>query len=118
MKKTKKNKTLWLNETEIEVGSLYFTTTQQYRAVLAIKGEFLIYAPSSEGMEPLAANANMPFDNSPAKKCQILTFAQKEYQAFDWHDGQSIKHKLTNAQLAEAIAQSNAKAAIDALLAQ
>ena len=38
MKKSKKNKNLWLKETEIEVGYLYFTTANQYRAVLAIKG--------------------------------------------------------------------------------
>lgn len=82
-----------------------------------MNGDFLIYAPSSEGMELLAANAKMPFENSPAKKCQIATFAQKEYQAFTWHGTQAIKHKLTDVQLAEAIAQCNAKPAIAALVA-
>ncbi|MEY4718938.1 MAG: hypothetical protein RL563_1556 [Pseudomonadota bacterium] len=116
MKKNKKNKKLWLNEADIQVGHLYFTTANQYRAVLAMKGDFLIYAPSSEAMAPLASNAKMPFENSPAKKCQIATFAQKEYQAFDWHDTQSIKQALTDSELAEAINQCNAKSAIDALL--
>jgi len=110
MKKTKKNKDLWLKEAEIEVGYLYFTTTKQYRAVLAIKGDFLIYAPSSEGLDPLTPEAKMPFENSPFKKCQIATFAQKEYQVFDWQGGQAIRHKLTDAQLAEAKTQCNAKA--------
>ena len=118
MKKQKKNKNLWLNEAEIDVGYLYCTTANQYRAVLAMKGDFLIYAPSSEGMEPLAPDAKMPFDNSPWKKCQIATFAQKEYQAFAWQGNQALKHKLTDAQLTEAIGQCNAKAAIDALLAE
>jgi hypothetical protein len=116
MKKNKKNKNLWLKAADIEVGDLYFTTAKQYRAVLAMKGDFLIYAPSSEGMEPLAPDAKMPFQNFPFKKCQITTFAQKEYQPFDWHGTQSIKHKLTDSQLAEAIAQCNAKAPIEALL--
>lgn len=118
MKKSKKNKNLWLKEADIEVGDLYFTSANQYRAVLAMKGDFLIYAPSSEGMQPIRADDHMPFENSPAKKCQIATFAQKEYQAFDWHDSLAIKHKLTDSQLAEAIAQCNAKAAIAALLAE
>lgn len=116
-KPNKKNKSLWLKETDIEVGDLYFTTANQYRAVLAMKGDFLIYAPSSEGMEPISADDYMPFENSPAKKCQIATFAQKEYQAFDWTGSQDTKHKLTDLQLAEAIVQCNAKVAIDALLA-
>ncbi len=118
MKKNKKNKNLWLKETEIEVGYLYFTTANQYRAVLAMKGDFLIYAPSSEGMKPLDPDAKMPFENSPFKKCQIATFAQKEYHAVDWHGTEAIKHKLTDSQLAEAIAQCNAKAAIATLLAE
>lgn len=118
MKKQKKNKSLWLKPAEIEVGCLYLTTARQYRAVLAMKGEFLIYAPSSEDMAPLTADAKMPFENSPWKKCQIATFAQKEYQAFDWQGTQAIKHTLTDAQLAQAVAQSNAKAAIAALLAE
>lgn len=116
MKKNKKTKNLWLKETEIEVGYLYFTTANQYRAVLAMKGDFLIYAPSSEGMEPLSPNAKMPFDNSPFKKCQIVTFAKKDYQGFDFNGAEAIKHKLTESQLAEAVAQCNATAAIDALL--
>lgn len=118
MKKTKKNKNLWLKETEIAVGDLYLTTAKQYRAVLAIKGDFLIYAPSSEGMEPLPADSNMPFENSPSKKCQIATFAQKEYQAFTWQGTAAVKHKLNESQLAEAISQSNAKALISALIAE
>jgi hypothetical protein len=118
MKKSKKNKNLWLKETEIEVGYLYFTTANQYRAVLAMKGDFLIYAPSSEGMESLTPNSKMPFENSPFKKCQIATFAQKEYQAFGFNGTTTIKHRLTDSQLAEAITQCNAKAAIDALLAE
>ena len=117
MKKQKKNKNLWLKEAEIEVSYLYFTTANQYRAVLAMKGDFLIYAPSSEGMEPLVVDAKMPFDNSPWKKCQIATFAQKEYKAFAWQGTQAIKHKLSDDQLAEATAQCNAKAAIDVLMA-
>lgn len=118
MKKNKKTKNLWLPETEIDVGYLYFTTANQYRAVLAMKGDFLIYAPSSEDMEPLTPNAKMPFDNSPFKKCQIATFAKKDYQVFDFNSTEAIKHQLDERQLAEAIAQCNAKAAIDALLAE
>jgi hypothetical protein len=118
MKKNKKNKNLWLKESGIAVGDLYFTTSNQYRAVLAKKGDFLIYAPSLEGMEPLSPDSKMPFDNSPFKKCQIVTFAQKEYQTFEWHSVKAIKHQLNNTQLAEAIAQCNAKAAIESLLAE
>ena len=118
MKKHKKNKNLWLKEAEIAVGDLYFTTANQYRAVLAMKGDFLIYAPSSEGMEPFRSDSKMPFDNSPWKKCQIATFAQKEYQAFEWQGITAIKHQLNTPQLAEAISQCNAKAAMDALLAE
>ncbi|WP_445372122.1 hypothetical protein ACH518_05180 [Methylomonas sp. HW2-6] len=118
MKKQKKNKDLWLNQTDIEVCCLYLTTAGQYRAVLAMKGDFLIYAPSSEAMAALAADANMPFENSPFKKCQIATFAQKEYQAFEWQGTQALRHKLTADQLAEAISQCNAKAAIEVLLAE
>lgn len=118
MKKNKKTKNLWLKETEIEVGYLYFTTANQYRAVLAMKGDFLIYAPSSEGMEPLSSNANMPFENSPFKKCQIVTFAKKDYQEFEINGARAIKHKLNESQLAEAIDQCNAKAAIETLLAE
>ena len=117
MKKHKKNKNLWLKESAIEVGDLYFTTTKQYRAVLAMKGDFLIYVPSSEGMEALGPNAKMPFENSPFKKCQIATFAQKEYQSFDFNGTAAIRHKLNDTQLAEAISQCNAKTAIETLLA-
>ncbi|MBD9360914.1 hypothetical protein [Methylomonas fluvii] len=118
MKKSKKNKNLWLKEAEIEIGDLYFTTAQQYRAVLAINGDFLIYAPSSEGMDSLPPDSPMPFANSPAKKCQIATFAQKEYQAFDWHGTLAGKHKLTSSQIDEAIGQCNAKAQIAGLMAE
>ncbi len=119
MKKTKKNKNLWLKETEIEVGHLYFTTANQYRAVLAMKGEFLIYAPSSEGLEPLGENCTkMPFENSPFKKCQIATFANKDYQEFEFNGAQAIKHQLSDAQIAEVLVQCNAIAAIAALLAE
>lgn len=119
MKKSKKNKNLWLKETEIEVGYLYFTTANQYRAVLAIKGDFLIYAPSSEGMQLLAPKATtMPFENSPWKKCQIATFAKKDYQVFEFNGAEAIKHKLNETQMTEAIAQCNAKAAIETLLAE
>lgn len=117
MKKQKKNKSLWLKEADIAVGDLYFTTANQYRAVLAMKGDFLIYAPSSEGMALLDSNAGMPFENAPFKKCQIVTFAQKEYQAFNWHGSQAVKHKLSDSQIAEAINQCNAKAAIVSLMA-
>lgn len=117
MKKNKKTKSAGLNEKEIEVGYLYFTTANQYRAVLVMKGDFLIYVPSSEGMEPLSPNSKMPFDNSPFKKCQIGTFANKDYQVFNFKGTEAIKHKLNESQLAEAIAQCNAKVAIEALLA-
>jgi hypothetical protein len=105
-----------LKEKEVEVGYLYLTTANQYRAVLAMKGEFLIYAPSSEGTELLTGNAPvLPFENMPFKKCQIVTFAKKDYQVFDFAGAQAIKHKLNTTQLAEAVAQCNAKAAIAAL---
>jgi hypothetical protein len=118
MKKNKKNKNLWLKESDIAIGDLYFTTANQYRAVLAMKGDFLIYAPSSEGMGSLNSDSTMPFDNSPWKKCQIATFAQKEYKAFEWQGITAIKHQLNNMQLAEAFVQCNAIAAVDALLAE
>jgi hypothetical protein len=105
-----------LKEKDVEVGCLYLTTANQYRAVLAIKGEFLIYAPSSEGTLPLNMKPIvLPFENQPVKKCQILTFAKKDYQAFEFNGVTAIKHKLTAGQLAEAIAQCNAKLAIAAL---
>ncbi|KJV05696.1 hypothetical protein [Methylocucumis oryzae] len=118
MKKNKKTKPAGLNEQTIAVGDLYCTTANQYRAVLAIKGEFLIYAPSAEGMEPLSPTAKeLPFNNSPHKKCQLATFAQKSYQEFDFMGSKALRHTLTESQLAEAVAQSNAKLAIAALLA-
>jgi hypothetical protein len=108
-----------LKEKEVEVGFLYLTTANQYRAVLAMKGDFLIYAPSSEGTAPLNPNAKtMPFENQPFKKCQIVTFAKKDYQVFDFNGTEAIKHKLNELQLAEAIVQCNAKPAITTLLAE
>ncbi|WP_432745306.1 hypothetical protein ABXJ76_06495 [Methylobacter sp. G7] len=108
-----------LKEKEVEVGCLYLTTVNQYRAVLAMKGEFLIYAPSLEGTAPLNLDSiKMPFENMPFKKCQIATFAKKDYQAFDFNGTEAIKHKLNELQLAEAIAQCNAKSAIATLLAE
>ena len=107
-----------LKEKEVEVGYLYLTTAGQYRAVLAMKGEFLIYAPSSEGTAPLTMpTPQLPFENMPFKKCQILTFAKKDYQVFQFNGAEASKHKLNASQLAEAIAQCNAKSAIAALLA-
>ncbi|MCK9609018.1 MAG: hypothetical protein M0R33_21485 [Methylomonas sp.] len=117
MKKNKKIKHVGLSEKQIEVGYLYFTTANQYRAVLAMKGEFLIYAPSSEGIAALSST-EMPFENSTFKKCQIVTFAKKQYQDFEFNGSQAIKHKLNESQLAEAVAQCNAKSAIAALLAE
>ena len=106
-----------LKEKQVEVGYLYFTTAHQYRVVLAIKGDFLIYAPSSEAIEPLNPNSTkMPFENSPFKKCQIATFAKKDYQIFDFNGTEAIRHKLNDKQRAEAIAQCNAKSAMAALL--
>ena len=106
-----------LKEKEVEVGYLYLTTANQYRAVLAMKGEFLIYAPSLEGTAALSLNpTTMPFENMPFKKCQIVTFAKKDYQVFDFKGNQAIKHKLNESQLSEAIAQCNAKSAIATLL--
>jgi len=108
-----------LKEKEVKVGCLYLTTVNQYRAVLAMKGEFLIYAPSLEGAASLNLNATkMPFENMPFKKCQISTFAKKDYQVFDVNGTEAIKHKLNELQLAEAIAQCNAKSAIATLLAE
>jgi len=107
-----------LKEKDLEVGYLYLTSTNQYRAVLAMKGEFMIYAPSLEGTAPLNLNApKLPFENQPFKKCQIVTFAKKDYQVFDFNESEAIKHKLDECQLAEIIAQCNAKSAIAALLA-
>ena len=102
-----------LKEKDIEVGYLYLTTANQYRAVLAMKGEFMIYAPSLEGTTTLTST--MPFDNQPFKKCQIVTFAKKDYQVFMFNGTEAIKHKLNDNQFAETIAQCNAKSAIAAL---
>ena len=108
-----------LKEKEVEVGCLYLTTVYQYRAVLAMKGEFLIYAPSLEGTASLNLDSTkMPFENMPFKKCQIGTFAKKDYQVFDVNGTEAIKHKLNEIQLAEAITQCYAKSAIATLLAE
>lgn len=105
-----------LKDKDVEVGYLYLTSANQYRAVLAMHGEFMIYAPSLEGTTFL--NATMPFDNQPFKKCQIATFAKKDYQVFHFNGIEAIKHKLNDVQLAEAIAQCNANSAITTLLAE
>jgi hypothetical protein len=102
-----------LKEKDVEVGYLYLTSSNQYRAVLAMKGEFMIYAPSLEGIASFTST--MPFDNQPFKKCQIVTFAKKDYQVFNFNGTQAIKHKLNDMQLAEAIAQCNAKSAMATL---
>ncbi|MEI6747159.1 MAG: hypothetical protein WCL34_14440 [Methylococcaceae bacterium] len=102
-----------LKEKDVKVGYLYLTSANQYRAVLAMKGEFMIYAPSLEGTAPFTST--MPFDNQPFKKCQIVTFAKKDYQVFNFNGTEAIKHKLNDTQLAEAIAQCNAKSAMAAL---
>lgn len=102
-----------LKDKDVEVGYLYLTSANQYRAVLAMKGEFMIYAPSLEGTTPF--NSTMPFDNQPFKKCQIATFAKKDYQVFNFNGTDAIKHKLNDNQIAEAIAQCNAKSAMAAL---
>mgnify|MGYP003471069632 FL=1 len=108
-----------LKEKEVEVGYLFLTTVNQYRAVLAMKGEFLIYAPSLEGTVSLNLDSTkMPFENMPFKKCQISTFAKKDYQLFDFNGTEAIKHKLNEIQLAEAITQCNAKSTITTLLAE
>jgi hypothetical protein len=102
-----------LKEKDVEVGYLYLTSANQYRAVLAMKGEFMIYAPSLEDTAPFTST--MPFDNQPFKKCQIVTFAKKDYQVFNFNGTEAIKHKLNDNQLAETIAQCNAKSAMAAL---
>ena len=108
-----------LKEKEVEVEYLYSTSANQYRAVLAMKGGFMIYAPSLEGTAPLTLNSiKMQFENQPFKKCQIVTFAKKDYQVFDFNGTKAIKHKLNELQLAEVIAQCNAKSAIAVLLAE
>ena len=108
-----------LKEKEVEAGYLYLTSANQYRAVLAIKGDFMIYAPSLEGTALLKLNAkHMPFENQPFKKCQIVTFAKKDYQRFNFNGTESIKHQLNEAQLAEVIGQCNVKSAIATLLVE
>lgn len=108
-----------LKQNQVEVGHLYLTGANQYRAVLAMKGEFIIYAPSVEKAASLESNASkLPFDNQPFKKCRIETFANKDYRVFEFNGIEAIKHQLTESQLVEAIAQCNAKAAIEALLAE
>jgi hypothetical protein len=57
----------------------------------------------------------MPFDNQPFKKCQISTFAKKDYQVFNFNGIEAMKHELNDNQIAEAIAQCNAKSAMVAL---
>jgi hypothetical protein len=106
-----------LKEKEVEIGCLYLTGANQYRAVLAMKDEFMIYAPSLEGIPSLSPNATkLPFENQPFKKCKIVTFAKKEYQVFDFNGMAAINHKLNEAQLAEVIAQCNANSAINHLI--
>ena len=108
-----------LKEKDVEVGYLYSTSANQYRAVLAMKGEFIIYAPSLEGTALLTLNTTiMPFENQPFKKCRIVTFAKKDYQVFDFNGSDAIKHKLDELQLADVIAQCNAKSAIATLLTE
>jgi hypothetical protein len=102
-----------LKEKDVDVGYLYLTSSNQYRAVLAMKGEFMIYAPSLEGTAPFTST--MPFDNQPFKKCQISTFAKKDYQVFNFNGIEAMKHELNDNQIAEAIAQCNAKSAMVAL---
>ena len=45
-----------LKEKELEVGCLYMTSANQYRAVLAMKAEFMIYATCLEGAVLLNLN--------------------------------------------------------------
>ena len=104
-----------LQSKDIEIGYLYQTSANQYRAVLALKGDFMIYAPSLDGVAVLTANSVMPFDNQPFKKCQIVTFAKKDYHMFNFEDVTAMKHKLNESQLIEAITQCNAKSAMAAL---
>ena len=108
-----------LKEKEVEVGYLYLTSANQYRAVLAMKGEFMIYAPSLEGATRLnLSSEKMPFENQPFKKCQIVTFAKKDYQMFNLDGTEAIKHRLDDLQLENVIAQCNAKSAIATMLAE
>ena len=105
-----------LKETEVEAGYLYSTSANQYRAVLAMKEGFMIYAPSIEGSAPLKlTTTKMPFDNQPFKKCQIITFAKKDYQVFTYNGVEALKHKLNEVQINLVIAQCNAKLSIASL---
>lgn len=118
MKKHKKPKNSGLSLSDIQVGYLYLTQSGQFRAVLAVEGDFMIYAPSSEGLSATDLQGDdMPFDNSPFKKCQIVTFAKKDYQEFSFDGTLSLYHRLTEKQMAQAIQQCNAKLAIQDLLA-
>ena len=117
MKKTKKTKKLAISLESLESGCLYFTESGQYRAILAIQGEFLIYAPSSEGLPMLdIKSSELPFENSPFKKCQQVTFAQKEYQAFVFDNKLDVRHRLNQSELDQVIQQCNAVAAIKDLV--
>lgn len=117
MKKNNKAKTKGLNPKEIEVGYLYFTAAGQFRAVLAMNSEFMVYAPSSEGLDVSSLNSSdLPFENSPFKKCQIVTFAKKDYQEFEFNGIKAVRHLLTQAQIEQATIQCNAKAAVAELL--
>jgi len=105
-----------LKLTEVETGYLYLTSANQYRAVLAIKDGFMIYAPSVESSETInLETTGLPFKNQPFKKCQIITFAKKDYQVFELKGTKAIKHRLNELQIAEAIAQCNASSAIATL---
>ncbi|HCT99282.1 MAG TPA: hypothetical protein DF614_04215 [Methylococcaceae bacterium] len=109
-----------LNAKDIETGFLYQTSDKHYRAVLAVKGDFLIYVASLGAVTLNLANPQeiMPFDNQPFKKCQIATFAKKDYQLFSANATQeniAIKHALNDKQLADITLQCNAKAAIATL---
>jgi hypothetical protein len=58
-----------LKDKQVEVGYLYLTIANQYRAVLAMKGEFIIYAPSLEETAALNRNTRqLPVDNQLFKK--------------------------------------------------
>ena len=81
-----------LKEKEVDVDYLYITSANQQCAVLAMKAEFMIYAPGLEGIALLNLNAiKMPFENQPFKKCQIVTFAKKVIRYLI-----SMVHQLSN----------------------
>ena len=82
-----------LKEKDSEIGYLYLTSANQYRAVLAIKGDFMIYAPSLEGTEPFTTI--LPFENQPFKKCQIVNFAKKDYREFEFNGSYKASVLLT-----------------------